>query len=113
MGVGKKLKEWNAASAAFERQRDAGLRDTPLLGSGAGAAHLVATAVKVVAVFVAVVGTVCGIALGRALSDWGRPFGLAVPGWIVIVAAIAVATLLYAVAIGLACLDRLQRDAAR
>jgi hypothetical protein len=110
MGLGRKLKDWNAASEAFERERDSG----PAAGSAGprrSGVQRLAVVLKVAAVFVAVVGTLLGIAVGRSVEGWSRALWLAAPGWIVVLGAVAGALVLYGVAVGLACLDDLRRTA--
>jgi hypothetical protein len=63
-----------------------------------------------VAVVAAVFRTWCGVAVGRTLEAWSRPFGLAAPGWIIILGAVVSAMRLYPFACGLGCLDRNRRN---
>ena len=114
MGLGKKLRDWNAASAAFEAERDAGL--SPPAGSrgrGPSEAQVVAAVLKVVALLEAALGTLTGIALGRAVDGTSRTLGLAPAGWVVILGAFVTALIVYALAVGLSCLDDIRRNTAR
>jgi hypothetical protein len=65
MGLGKRLRDWNAASGAFERDRetqDPGGRPLP------SATQLLVTVLRVGAVVGAVVGIWAGVTIGRSLD---------------------------------------------
>jgi hypothetical protein len=115
VGLGKKLRDWNAASAAFESERDAGL--SPGTGRAGGRApseaQVVATVLKVVALLEAALGSLSGIAVGRAVDDVSRPLGLTPAGWVVILGALVTALVLYALGVGLACLDDIRHNTGR
>lgn len=113
MDLGKKLRDWNAASAAFEAQRDAGLSPAAVGGGRAlSEAQVVAAVLRVVALLEAALGTLSGVALGRTAEGTSRTLGLAPAGWVVILGAFVTALIVYALAVGLSCLDDIRRNTA-
>lgn len=104
MGLGKRLSDWSAASTAVERDRDAEL------AHGARPPRTVTqwlvTLLTVLAPIVLVVGIWGGVVIGRSLEGWARPLGLAVPGWMVVLAAVVSALVLAGLSAGLRSLER-------
>jgi hypothetical protein len=102
MGFGKRLRDWNAASEALERDRDTQDPEGRPLPS---ATQLLVAALRVAAVLTAVVGIWAGVAIGRSLEGWSRPLGLSAPGWTVVVGAVVSALALCALAAVVTALD--------
>jgi len=92
MGLGKKLRDWNAESAAFETERDAQL--SPAGGRSLSEAKVVVGVLKATAVLEAALGTSTGIAVGRTVDETSRLLGLAPVGYVVILGASATALVL-------------------
>jgi hypothetical protein len=113
MRLGKRLTDWNAASDAFERERDARLSDARPPGTPRTPTRVLVLVLRITAAAAAVVGTLCGINIGRSIEGWSRPLGLAAPGWAVILAAAVSALGLIGLAAVLVCVDQFRRQTRR